>query len=503
MKRLLISLILTTSLSLFAQELTTDTLLFTRDYTTVLPLQVGVDYYDCVKYHSNRLIFPGDIIKFNRVYNQLDSLSLFGKGKMNIVHIGGSHVQADVFTNQLRTNFANIQESMVSDRGIIFPFSAAKTNNPQNYSISYEGTWTKVQNSRPPISSDLGITGYSITSNKSFSSISFNLNPHNNTLWQYKKLTLLYSIKNELYEPYLVINKDTIAGIQEGDVMIYNLHSYESTGKIILDLASKHNYYYTKYQESFSSINNIVDDNIIFSNDAINTENFEISLESDRGTTDYYTQDSIISETDSIPTYNDSIQVISNNVNDNDINFTIYGLLPTTNFAGITVHSLGVNGASLRSWLRCNLFEDQLQYIQPDLAILNIGINDANVPSKEFNAELFKQKYNELIALLYSNNPDCAIIFITNNDCILRLGRKTRYTNPNGKVVQKAIYELAQEHNAAVWDLYDIMGGYGSSKVWMNKGLINKDRIHFTINGYKLLGNLLYNSIIYDWMYKN
>ena len=61
---------------------------------------------------------------------------------------------------------------------------------------------------------------------------------------------------------------------------------------------------------------------------------------------------------------------------------------------------------------------------------------------------------------------------------------------------------MAEEHNAAVWDLYDIMGGYGSSKVWQNNGLINKDRIHFTITGYKLLGNLLYNSIIYDWMYK-
>ena len=266
-----------------------------------------------------------------------------------------------------------------------------------------------------------------------------------------------------------------------------------------MDLNSKHNYYYNKYHNELPVSTDSIEEEFFFTNDANITDSLNISLESDKGTIDTITIniDSTSSLIQNIPDTDSIFSKESDN-----INFTIYGLLPTTDFNGITIHSLGVNGASLKSWLRCSLFEEQLKYIHPNLALLNVGINDANVPSSEFNIEAFKNKYNELIQQLYSNNPECAIIFITNNDCILRIGRRTRYTNPNGKLVQKAIYELAEEHNAAVWDLYDIMGGYGSSKVWQNNGLINKDRIHFTITGYKLLGNLLYNSIIYDWMYK-
>lgn len=492
------------SLPLLSREISLDSMLNTSNRQVILPLQVNVGQYSCVNYKANKLSYPGDSTKFDILYNKFDSLSLFGKGRINIIHIGGSHVQADVFTNQLRTNFANLQESFVSNRGIIFPFTVAKTNNPRNFSITFEGSWSKNQNSRPPISNELGITGYSITSNDSNSSISFNLNPHLNTKWQYNKLTLLYSLENDKYEPYLVIFNDTIAGIKENDAIVYYLNRYESMGKIILDLSSKHNYYFTKHLKSDTSNKIIFKDVLPFTNDTYSTDSLNISLESDRGTSDSPPTD-IINEEDSTITdiENDSTLTAYEISNSGKvINFTIYGLLPTTNFEGITIHSLGVNGASLRSWLRCSLFEEQLKYIQPDLVILNIGINDANVPSRDFSPEVFKQKYKELIKQIYANNPLCAIIFVTNNDCILRLGKKTRYTNPNSKAVQKAIYELAEEQNAAVWDLYEIMGGYGSSKIWQNYDLMNKDRIHFTINGYKLLGNLLYNSIIFDWLYK-
>ena len=500
MRNLLIILISFSIIStLFSQENSMDSLLYRNKAPLSLPLQASIEHYDCVNYCANRLLFPNDSSKFELLYKQLDSLSVFGKGDINIIHIGGSHVQADVFTNQLRTNFANIQESFVANRGVIFPYSVAKTNNPKNYSISHEGTWTKTQNSRPPISNELGITGYSITTNNSYSTISFDLNPHKNTNWQYNHLRLLYSIDNDYYEPFLVVGHDTIAGTKDNDAIVFELNSYKSKGKIILDLNSKHNYYYNKYHNELPISTDSIEEEFFFTNDANITDSLNISLESDKGTIDTITIN--IDNTSSLIQNIPDTDSIFSKESDN-INFTIYGLLPTTDFNGITIHSLGVNGASLKSWLRCSLFEEQLKYIHPDLALLNVGINDANVPSSEFNIEAFKNKYNELIQQLYSNNPECAIIFITNNDCILRIGRRTRYTNPNGKLVQKAIYELAEEHNAAVWDLYDIMGGYGSSKVWQNNGLINKDRIHFTITGYKLLGNLLYNSIIYDWMYK-
>jgi lysophospholipase L1-like esterase len=71
--------------------------------------------------------------------------------------------------------------------------------------------------------------------------------------------------------------------------------------------------------------------------------------------------------------------------------------------------------------------------------------------------------------------------------------------NVNGPTVQKAMFELAEEYGAAVWDVYDIMGGKNSVIKWRDAGLIKSDRLHFTPEGYVLLGDLLYNAIVEDY----
>jgi hypothetical protein len=56
--------------------------------------------------------------------------------------------------------------------------------------------------------------------------------------------------------------------------------------------------------------------------------------------------------------------------------------------------------------------------------------------------------------------------------------------------------ELAKEYNAAVWDQFDIMGGLRSMQNWQKEGLAQRDKIHFTANGYILIGDLLFNAFI-------
>ena len=79
--------------------------------------------------------------------------------------------------------------------------------------------------------------------------------------------------------------------------------------------------------------------------------------------------------------------------------------------------------------------------------------------------------------------------------------RKYRYNvNPNGYLAEQAFLELGKKHNAAVWDQFDVMGGLRSMQDWENAGLAHKDKIHFTANGYKLIGDLLYNAFIDRYM---
>jgi lysophospholipase L1-like esterase len=68
--------------------------------------------------------------------------------------------------------------------------------------------------------------------------------------------------------------------------------------------------------------------------------------------------------------------------------------------------------------------------------------------------------------------------------------------NDNGTAVRKAMYELAGEYNGAVWDLCELMGGNGSAEAWREAGLMKNDRLHFTREGYELLGDLLYTALM-------
>ena len=62
--------------------------------------------------------------------------------------------------------------------------------------------------------------------------------------------------------------------------------------------------------------------------------------------------------------------------------------------------------------------------------------------------------------------------------------------------MQQAFYEIAAWFDAPLWDLYDIMGGFGSMQDWTGAGLGQSDKIHFTPEGYRLLGDLLFNAIM-------
>ncbi len=449
------------------------------------PLMRQLPHYDCVNYDANKLILKGDSNKLRTFFAKLDSLALWGDNEINIVHIGGSHIQAGVFPNRMRMNFSNILPGFGGERGAIFPYSAARTNNPKNFEVHYSGEWKKCQNSRPPITETLGMMGYTISTNDLNSSISFNLNPEEfGSNWKFNKLRLFATIGDPELMPILIINNDTIPSIYEDSTFVFHLNSFAENATIKLGKASDFDRLYDKYNAKLSDKldKSNMSDSILNSQFSIfNSDSIEIGLESDN----------IQNPIEEYCTTHTS-----------NWKFSIMGLLPENDFNGITYHSMGVNGASLQSWLRCEKLEEQMAFIKPDLAIMAVGVNDANVEYGKFSKETFKARYNQLLSKIYAVNSNCAVIFITNNDCVVRVGRRSYGLNKNTALVQQAMHELAEQHNGAVWDLYEIMGGFGSISVWNEIGLANKDRVHFLVPGYNLLGDMLYNAIIYEWLYK-
>ena len=174
--------------------------------------------------------------------------------------------------------------------------------------------------------------------------------------------------------------------------------------------------------------------------------------------------------------------------------FTLTGVFLDNDRPGLTFHSIGVNGADLDDYLRCPYFELDMELLQPDMVIFGIGINDAN--SENFDSLTFKNRYLQLIQRIKQVNPDCAFIFITNNDSYKKVSRRSYVVNKNNLQVREVCYRLAKATDGAVWDQFDLMGGLKSMDQWRIHGYAQTDRIHFTVKGYKLLGNLFFNAFV-------
>lgn len=187
-----------------------------------------------------------------------------------------------------------------------------------------------------------------------------------------------------------------------------------------------------------------------------------------------------------LPHYTDWIQLCFSGQGQ----YSLRGLYLDKSGGGFSLSEAGVNGASTQAWLRCDLWESELRRVMPDLVIFSIGIND--IQGADFDVRRFKANYRQLIAQVRRVNPNCAILMSGINDSWMR----KRGVNPHTEAAETAFRELAQECGGVFWDWYQVMGGYGSMEKWEEAGLAQADKIHFTPNGYKLVGDLLFDAIM-------
>ena len=179
--------------------------------------------------------------------------------------------------------------------------------------------------------------------------------------------------------------------------------------------------------------------------------------------------------------------------------FVFTGLQPLTGEKGVNHYGSGVNGARVTAWAdQVEDLERDLHLIKPDLVLFGLGINDSACDSLKFSPDKFKDGYRRLIKKVHAVSPDCAMIFITNNDSYRYVKGGMDY-NPNADEVRTAMMELAEEYNAGIWDLYGVMGERNSVHEWLKVGYISKDKLHFTPKGYRRIADLLFEAILADW----
>jgi hypothetical protein len=172
----------------------------------------------------------------------------------------------------------------------------------------------------------------------------------------------------------------------------------------------------------------------------------------------------------------------------------LYGLLLENEAPGILYNATGVNGAECRHCSASKYFFDQLAYLEPDLAIISLGTNEAF--PRGFEQVRFVSQLDSLVKQLRRAKPEVPILFTCPADSY-----RKKYKNPDMKIARKSIVDYCMANNLAYWDLYEIMGGYGSMSKWKAKSLAAPDKVHFSRGGYELQGKLLNSALLDGYTY--
>ncbi len=161
----------------------------------------------------NRLQLFGGQAKLDHVFSQLNSLAIRGEGRINILHLGDSHIQADYFSGKMRDHFSKFIAGGEASRGFIFPYTMAGTNNPANYKVWYSGEWKPCRNIQRSRSCGLGLSGASVTTNVPNSRLTINQAGGEHTIYGFDRVKIFHSISETSFVVRVLNNVKILSNV--------------------------------------------------------------------------------------------------------------------------------------------------------------------------------------------------------------------------------------------------------------------------------------------------
>lgn len=160
-----------------------------------------------IKYSKNELYNAQNLAVF---YKKLDSLRCNQKPKINILHLGDSHIQADMFSGELRRLFQTDSQFCNGGRGLVFPYSVAKTNNATWYKTSSTGIWETCRMTNPRCIKYPGMAGINAQTNDINATFKINIGVFQGHSAVTKSVKIYFPIKDSsMYLP-VVLNPDSL-----------------------------------------------------------------------------------------------------------------------------------------------------------------------------------------------------------------------------------------------------------------------------------------------------
>jgi len=182
----------------------------------------------------------------------------------------------------------------------------------------------------------------------------------------------------------------------------------------------------------------------------------------------------------------------------------IYGFSLDAN-RGIAVDNIPLRGSSGYGFAQMNFdfFKKFYDLLNVKLVVMQFGVNAVPENEKTIIPDYTyyeKGFYNQLKTIKNTNKNICVIV-IGISDRSRKAGDNYE-TNPNIEKIRKAQKNAAFKAGCAYWDLFEAMGGENSMPSWVfaKPALANKDFTHFNEKGARMVAEMFYNALIYDYL---
>lgn len=410
------------------------------------------------------------------VFNKLEQIEKNKQGKVRIVHVGDSHIQAEFLTNSARNNlqakFGN------AGLGFVFPHKLARTNGLSAVRFQSNTIFNSYRTIRPISNEPVGVSGFSLSTSNKNSAIEVLIKDANYQTNILKIITPDHKPNFELAFSAKVIN---LQGAVSKKTTIHKIKS----GETLSQISRKYNVSVQQLKKA----NQLKDANIR-AGKVLKIPN-QVVAEKSNFDHSQFTFQKLVNEKNS---FNFESTAAFNKFyllpNPAENTYALSGLVLEKKDAGVTYSGIGVNGARFSDYNKYDRFFSEMQALEADIVVVSFGTNESfdKLPAEEYMKTFLKFKEN-----LTKYNPNAIIIATTPPPSSLY----KKYLNTYAQDYANALVTYAlSEKDIAVWNMYYVFGGLHGVNENLANGLMAKDRVHYSKSGYEQQGKLFSDALI-------
>jgi hypothetical protein len=204
-----------------------------------------------------------------------------------------------------------------------------------------------------------------------------------------------------------------------------------------------------------------------------------------------------------------SMKVLSCNPGNSEITLNFSGYdspdiyaVDLSSGSGVMVDNIPMRGSSGTVFTKINSGQLQQMYssLNVELFILQFGGNVMPYIKSEQECIAYGNWFYGQLALLKKIRPSACIVVIGPSDMSYK-DKEFYVTYPLLPKVRDVLKEAAFKAGGAYWDMYEAMGGHNSMPSWVaaNPPLAAPDYTHFSPRGARLVGEMFYNALIWEY----